>query len=176
MRYNLEDYPKLRSTLLDAAVQVVKDLRFGVLLEIEMHKFNERNFAIWVASLCKPAKCHNVEAIVFVLDKNCPRVMTRHRVYVLIGLPMGDQSVPQYLLEIPTPPAQVKEALKSALRTASGKDGQWTLKQVIEACEQAKRKDDHMLQVRPFIAAVCLESSQALHIILVLKIWDVCVI
>jgi len=169
--YRLENYPDLRKMLLDNAVKVLKDLGFGVLLEINMHKFCERNFAIWAAFLCKPAKCHNEEAIVFVLDENCPLVMTRHAVAVLTGLPMGDQNVPQNLLESPTPPAEVRDALKSALRTASGKDGQWSLKDVIKACEQAKTRDDHMLQVRLYIAAVLsLESSQALQIILVLKI------
>ncbi|WVZ73159.1 hypothetical protein U9M48_021503 [Paspalum notatum var. saurae] len=67
---------------------------------------------------------------------------------------MGDQDVPTNLLESPTPPAEVKDALKSALRAASKKDGQWSLKDVIEACEQAKSRDDHMLQVRLYIAAV----------------------
>jgi hypothetical protein len=56
--------------------------------------------------------------------------------------------------ESPTPPAEVRDALKSALRTAFGKDGQWSLKDVIKACEQAKTSDDHMLQVRLYIAAV----------------------
>jgi hypothetical protein len=54
VRYKLENYPDLRKTLLDNAVKVLKDLGFGVLLEINMHKFWERNFAIWAASLCKP--------------------------------------------------------------------------------------------------------------------------
>ncbi|WVZ73154.1 hypothetical protein U9M48_021498 [Paspalum notatum var. saurae] len=67
---------------------------------------------------------------------------------------MGDQDVPTNLLESPTPPAEVKDALKSALRAASKKDGQWSLKDVIEAYEQAKSRDDHMLQVRLYIAAV----------------------
>ncbi|KAG8080770.1 hypothetical protein GUJ93_ZPchr0007g4724 [Zizania palustris] len=56
---------------------------------------------------------------------------------------MCDQNVPENLLESPTPPAEVRDALKSALRTASMKDGQWNLKDIIEACEQAKTRDDH---------------------------------
>jgi hypothetical protein len=54
VRYKLENYPDLRKTLLDNAVKVLKDLGFGVLLEINMHEFWERNFSIWAASLCNP--------------------------------------------------------------------------------------------------------------------------
>jgi len=39
VRYRLENYPDLRKTLLDNAVKVLKDLGFGVLLEINMTSF-----------------------------------------------------------------------------------------------------------------------------------------
>jgi hypothetical protein len=89
---------------------------------------------------------------VFILE-NRLLVMTRHAVKFLTGLPMGDQTVPEDLLQSPTP-AEVKNNLKSSLKTATTKDTKWSPQDVLKACENAKAENDHMLQVRFFIAAV----------------------
>lgn len=152
-RYQLEHFQELKYQLTDTAVSTIKDLGFGAFLDIFMFKLHDRNLGIWAASLCKPAKCNNEAAIVFVLDENCPLVLTRRALAVLIGLPTGDQVVPEHLLQSQTTTADtVKDALRAAMKTASGKDKSWSLLDVAKACENAK--SDHMLQARLFIAAV----------------------
>jgi hypothetical protein len=95
--YHLEGFLELKEQLLKTAVSVIKGLGFGAFLDISMFKLHDRHFAMWATSLCKPAKCHNEDAIVFVLDENYPLVMTRRALAVLIGLPRGDQVVPERL-------------------------------------------------------------------------------
>ena len=154
-RYQLENFQDLKDQLTDTAVSMIKDLGFGAFLDIFMFKLPEKNLGIWAASLCKPAKCNNEAVIVFVLDEDCPRVLTRRALEVLIGLPMGHQVVPAHILQSQTTTADtVKGALRAAMKTAAGKDKQWSLKDVAKACENAKSQDDHMLQARLFIAAI----------------------
>jgi hypothetical protein len=97
-QYQLENYEDLRKQLTNTAVSLIKDLGFGVFLDISIFKLPEKNLSIWAASLCKPAKCNNEEAIVFVLDEDCHCVLTRHALEVLIGLPTGHQVVPEHIL------------------------------------------------------------------------------
>ncbi|KAG8080780.1 hypothetical protein GUJ93_ZPchr0007g3761, partial [Zizania palustris] len=58
----------------------------------------------------------------------------------------GDQNVRKNLLESPTSLAEVRDTLKSALRTTFGKDRQLSLKDIIKACKQVKTRDNHMLE------------------------------
>lgn len=152
-RHLLADLDKLKNELTEDAIKIIKALGFGVFVDILLYKMN-RSFALWAVSLCRPTKCKtamckNEDAIVFVLDETCRRVMTSSALEVLIGLPRGKQVVPAEYLQNTT-----LAELQNAIQVATGIDNNWRLVDVTNNCKQAKLQNDHMLQARLFIAAV----------------------
>lgn len=149
-RYNLEKFSALKEGLLETAVSAIKALGFCSFLDINMYKLPDQRFSIWTTSNYKPAKLHNEDVLVFTLDPEHPRVLTRHALTMPCGLPMGkqEQDVPQDLLECPD------VAVRSALRAAHGEGQNLSMHDAVKASKDAAEKNDHMLQARIFIAAV----------------------
>lgn len=146
-RYRLNQFADLKKTLSDTATKTIDRLGFGSFLGINMEMLPDKQFAIWTASLCKPAKVQNKDVVVLDLDPKHPLVISQEALHILTGLPMGQEDVPENL---PASTTTVKEALSAA----SGKSNNFVLADAIKASENARDNNDHMLQVKLFIGVV----------------------